>query len=150
MERKFGVFGTVEELNRAADGKDADGQKSAGGNNAKILSDTGCSSHEIGDGNVVPSVLGLAGDSGKSGGLPDHSPLNEVPGGTQEDFDQLLGDLVHTYFDAQNAIEPLMYEGWKYITLEKAHEAYKLAIDLAAVLERILIAKQKEAAKRDV
>lgn len=128
-----GTNEAADGTNEAADGTNeaADGQEPDGGNDGKILSDTGGGSNEAANDNVVSGGLGTAGDTGASGEVPE--PDIELLWWRIELHKNRVKDSVGFLFVLKEDIDE-----------ESVQKAYDDAVGLAAVLEQLLIAKKKE------
>lgn len=123
----------------AAGGTGADGQETAGRNDEEIQSDADGSSNETADSDAVSRGLGTAGDAGAS---------EEMPGAASGGYQQWMWTEVSAKYArmCKCTDELMFFESKGLVDLENLQTAYDTAVSLAAAIERVLIARQKEIA----
>lgn len=111
-------------------GGDPSNQGSVNGNEGAVQSDAEGCSDAADDADVVPGGLGAAGDAGTS---QEISRIKNV-------------DIIDAWDALSEAFTEVLDTD---ATIKEIQRAYDRAIDLAAAIEKILIARQREAAKQD-
>lgn len=154
MENTENADGGAEDTEGSGDG-DLANQGYVSGDEGEDQSDAENSSDTADDADVVPSGLGASGDVGTSGKVPDE-PLSEMYD-EQQDYYQLWMDVREARMYLIECIDYLLRlapgeenpDSPGSASLEEVQEGYDKAIDLAAAMEKVLIARQREGAKKN-
>lgn len=153
MEDTENADGGAEEDTKGSGDGDPYNQGYVSGDEGADQSDAEGSSHAADDADVISSGLGVAGDVGASGEVSDRETLSESFKSPQDSL-QLWKNIRNARERVIARLEDLF--SWApfenssdYTEMDDLQKAYDDAISLAAALELLLIARQREEAKKN-